>query len=583
VTPTPLLERTGEMTAPVDAVWSEAGRGTAGRTRVVLPLALLMLVTLLVALRWLTRSQYLFDLDSILYARALDNFDLRLLQPDLPGYFFYIKAGQGVRAVFGDANFSLELLSSALGALTVGALYVLGREVYDHRTGVVAALLALTGPVFWFQSSVASPRIAEAFFAALIVWLGVRLRKRNELWTFWALTVVAGVAGGVRQQVLLYLIPFLIWATWQIPLQRRLVGALIGGVIVATWLVPTLISAGGLDAYRQLSAAQYQNFVVDQTGVFSAHGAAEMLKRLVGNLAHVGLYILFTCPLGLAAAYLWARGSRRWHMLLASLTGQAVLFASVPALLFFTFIHIEQIGHIMVVAPLVVLVVARQITRAPKPRQVAPLAAAFIAANLLFVYLAPAHLLGNRVGTPSVAAIRDQDAFISATISAVRAGSPDTTVVIASPQAYGFIEEYAPGYRYYVLPGLFESATASPSGTNQQVLSGSAGAVYPSPSISVNAPCWCWMLRPSDPAAILAPGVLHLPPDTRRVVTAGNEYDLAHMLHGPVTIQQPDSSIPSLAIAQADQPLELQVGPGRLMLLPVAMGPAGQDHTVPQS
>ena len=44
--------------------------------------------------RWLFRSHYLYDLDSVNFALAIGRFDPRVHQPHPPGYFLYISVGR---------------------------------------------------------------------------------------------------------------------------------------------------------------------------------------------------------------------------------------------------------------------------------------------------------------------------------------------------------------------------------------------------------------------------------------------------------------------------------------------------------
>ncbi|MCK5744715.1 MAG: hypothetical protein KAH44_00800, partial [Oricola sp.] len=64
----------------------------------------------------LTRSHWLDDWDSVQFALALDDFDLRKHQPHPPGYPVYIAAAKVLRTVVPDAAAVLTLLSSLAGA-----------------------------------------------------------------------------------------------------------------------------------------------------------------------------------------------------------------------------------------------------------------------------------------------------------------------------------------------------------------------------------------------------------------------------------------------------------------------------------
>lgn len=519
--------------------------GTLLSGRLVLVLA--GLAGLVTWARWETRSRFLFDLDSIQYARALDTFDLRLLQPPLPGYFLYIQFGRAVRLVAGDANLSLVWLSALLGLLLVGALALLARELFDAETAAVAALLGLTGPIYWYQSSFASPRIAEGFFATLIVWLCARVRRRADHRAFWVLVIALAIGGGVRQQTLIYLTPLAVWATWRVPFRTRVAGAVLGTVLIAGWLLPTLGAAGGWAGYQALSAAQFQTFVVNGTGVLQANGAAEMGRRLAQNLSLLALYAVFTCLLGTPLCVLALRHPKQLLVSARSMAGQALLLGTVPALGFLALVHIQQIGHALAVAPFLTLVLARVLVRRISRRWRALTVAILVGSNLLFVSLAPARLVGERVGSPSIATIGERDAFVAATTAAVRALPASETLVVTSPLSYGFVEQYTAEYRYIVVPRLFDTISDGRSGTDRTILTNG--------------------LRPTTDLGLVEGGRMLLPTTVRYIVTVGYERDIAAMLSPTTSKVTPDPSVPSLAVIGVSGPAELAFAPGRLQVI----------------
>lgn len=504
-------------------------------------IGLIALGVVVAVIRWQMRSQYLFDLDSILYARALNVFDLQLHQPPLPGYWVYIQIGRVAQILFADPNLSLEVVSAVLGLALCLPLYALGRDLYDRQTGIIAAAVGLTGPVFWYQSSVASPRIAEAFFAAVIVWLGVRLRLRPSTVAFWWLVVTVAVAGGIRQQILLYFLPFCLWATWHSSLKRRAAGVLVGGMLVMVWLVPTLLGAGGLDQYRVLSSQQWTDFIVNQTGVMYGSSLTDSLHRLLENCGRIGLYLAFTSPLGLLLATLFIL-SRSYRAPRLSFPAQGLLVSTLPALLFFAIVHIQQIGHILAIAPLFAIVVARAIALSWRPHA---LALACVAVNLAFVLLSPAKLFGDRVTTPSLATVVERDRFITAALTGLRAGDPSETVAIASPLGYGFIEQYAPEYTYVLIPDAFDPPGASTRQAHDILTNG----------LRVVAPV------PGRDRTVL------MPSQARRFVTVGYESDISRILITD-TLQRPDPDMPGVAVALTQGPTAIQFAPSHLQLMP---------------
>ena len=71
-----------------------------------------------------------------------------------------------VRA-FGDGELAVRLPSLIAGTLVIPALYELGRELYDRRTGLVAAAFAAVSPLLIWYSQEARMYAFVALFGLL--------------------------------------------------------------------------------------------------------------------------------------------------------------------------------------------------------------------------------------------------------------------------------------------------------------------------------------------------------------------------------------------------------------------------------
>ncbi|MHB1055786.1 MAG: glycosyl transferase, partial [Thermoleophilia bacterium] len=87
------------------------------------------------------RSRTLFSWDSVSFALAMDRFDMCQQRPHPPGYILYIGAGRLFELFTGDPNNALVALSIFSAALAVAGIYLVGRSIFSHTVGVVAAVL----------------------------------------------------------------------------------------------------------------------------------------------------------------------------------------------------------------------------------------------------------------------------------------------------------------------------------------------------------------------------------------------------------------------------------------------------------
>jgi len=100
---------------------------------------------------------------------------------------------EAIRAWTLDAR----IVTVILGVATVAVVYALGREIWNHRAGLAAALLLALAPLHVLHSHYATVDVPGAFLAALALLLAVRMMRamtlRNAAW--------AGVACGLAASV----------------------------------------------------------------------------------------------------------------------------------------------------------------------------------------------------------------------------------------------------------------------------------------------------------------------------------------------------------------------------------------------
>lgn len=97
--------------------------------------------------------------------------------------------------LFGPDLYGLRVVSAALGALTVPALYLLARALFDHRTALIAALLLAVLPPHLHFSRLALNNIADPLFGTLALAFLARGLRHNRPADY----ALAGAALGLAQ------------------------------------------------------------------------------------------------------------------------------------------------------------------------------------------------------------------------------------------------------------------------------------------------------------------------------------------------------------------------------------------------
>lgn len=112
-------------------------------------------------------------------------------------------------AVLGENVLLLRLVQAAIGTVSVGLVYLVGRRAFDARTGLLAALLsAIYWVTIYFEGEFLLP-VLEILLDLLALWLSLRLDEKPTRLRAALAGAAFGTAALVRPNVLLFL-PFVI-------------------------------------------------------------------------------------------------------------------------------------------------------------------------------------------------------------------------------------------------------------------------------------------------------------------------------------------------------------------------------------
>jgi hypothetical protein len=416
--------------------------------------------------RLLFTGQVLYHWDSINFAFSLQHFDVAEAQPHVPGYILYVLLGRIVNIFVGDAQTALVSISVVSSGLAVAALYLLGRDMFNRRVGIIAALFLAASPLFWFYGEIALPHSLDTFAVIFSVWLFYGLVK-GEGWfsTYWAAAAAAawfGIAGGLRPQTQLFLLPLAMYTAWRIGFKRSLVSfSVLFGVNLA-WFVPLIVLNGGVVAYIEVFGNFSEHFNTT-TSVF--HGAGMLgLARNVRKLVTYSLYgwgfaiLPFAAALSLGLLSLMRRfrserfsGRRKllsWGFFLVEdprLWFFLLWFG--PVLVYYTFIHMGQQGLVFVFLPALMLLSAAGLysfITSTTARQA--ITGGVLVANALVFMTVPTEPFGGNFRLLTYDTIRNHDNSHLALLEGIRENfNPEHTIIVASwwrfPEYY--LSDYA--------------------------------------------------------------------------------------------------------------------------------------------
>jgi hypothetical protein len=292
--------------------------------------------------RFLFRSHYLYDIDSVNFALAIDRFDPSVHQPHPPGYFLYVCLGRLVNLIFHDANAALVAISIVASCGAAVMIHILARHWFGARAARFAGLIFLFSPLAWFHGTVALTYIVETFFSALVGYFCWRVySEAGRLIVPCALT--AGFAAGLRPSFLLFLSPLLLFSLRRVSRREATIGVSALALAVLTWFIPMVRESGGLGAYVSSLVSLWRVAPGKATVVNSS-----LLNSIARLFTIGGIYVLcFGCA---ALVSYKGLGPKR------TVERDKKIFTWVwvlPGLLFFTFVFLRFVnsGYLLVLFP----------------------------------------------------------------------------------------------------------------------------------------------------------------------------------------------------------------------------------------
>ena len=440
------------------------------------------------------QEKILYHWDSINFALSLQRFDVAASQPHIPGYILYVLLARLVNAVAGDAQLTLVSISVVSSGLAVAFLYVLGSTMFNRAIGLVAALFLASSPLFWFYGEVALPHSLDALVVIVTVWLLYRILQ-GEAALAVPTAIWIAIAGGLRPQTQLFLMPLALVAGWRLGWKRGLLALSVMAVVDFAWAIPLVWSTGGLARYLQVTR-EFTAAFNTTTSVFSG-GGLWGLQRNVHKLAMYTLYGWGLAVVPAAVAGLKVLRSSLTRKRATKVAPAGTLEPTVrmndvrfwvlalwlaPVLIFYVFIHMGQQGLVFVFLPALLLLSAAMLyqvwTRTLYQRL---LIGVLVMVNVAIFVAAPMYPLGgNQVKLLTVDTLRQQDADYAARLDTVsRNFSNQNTALLSSGWRYP--QYYLPGYALvpYALVSRWELGEGSPVSQTEKWLDGAALGLTP--------------------------------------------------------------------------------------------------------
>lgn len=317
------------------------------------PWALPLVACLLLAATAVSRlpftSRTLYAWDSANFALALDYYNVAFHQPHPPGYPLYVGIAKLVNLWVQDANASYVYVSIATSAAAVAALFLLASRMYDPWVGLTSAAVLGASVGFWGYGEVAYPYTSLAFFGALMAWLCYLMWQGHRSVALLS-GLVLGIAGGVWQDLLVFLGPLWLVSVWRTGFLRLLFSTLVLGLVVASWMIPAVQLSGGWAVFQRAGDAQ-SSYILSTYSIFG--GDLGDLRR---NTETLLLFLKQMFGLSLAVILYFLGRFLTFKALVADHRLPFLLLWFLPPALVYTLVHIGDPGYVLSLLPPLCLV-----------------------------------------------------------------------------------------------------------------------------------------------------------------------------------------------------------------------------------
>lgn len=420
------------------------------------PLAALLLFLATCLARIPFASQMLYGWDSANFALALDYYNVAWHQPHPPGYPLYVALGKLFDLLFHDANASFVAISVITSAGAVSLLFLLGRRMYGPWVGLAAGALLAFAPGFWGYGEVAYPYTSLAFFGTLVAYLCYRIWQGDRSMAI-PCGLALGVAGGFRQDILVFMGPLWLVSLWQAGIPRLVASGVAAVAMVAAWLIPAAQLSGGWQQFQEAGGAQTAYIMA----TYSAF--AQGLGQVRANAVMLLLFLQQMFGLSLMVVIYYMGRFLTLKSLVADHRLAFLLLWFVPPVLVYTLVHIGEPGYVLSLLPPLALTAAVGLADVGNDaRSAAQLlagrrgwprlgeAAGRIGAATALVLLSGLLLWGtvaftNSVGPGRLREIRTIDNILARQTEYVRQYPPGSVMVLAKIR-YRQLKYYLPGY-----------------------------------------------------------------------------------------------------------------------------------------
>lgn len=396
-------------------------------------------------------TRMIYHSDSARFALAMEHYDVAQMRPHAPGYILYVALAKLTDFFVHDARMSLVAVSILASALTLFFLYLFATKMFGSSNGIIAGLLLLSCPLFWFNGEMPFTYTLDGLFSVIFAFICYKIIIGENKWLHVS-AIILGLATGVRQNIIIIILPLWLYSIRKCSFRSILISFVVFVVTCLTWFTPMVALTGGLKKYFITLNAQFNSTVLSPI---------PYLFQVIIRLKIFSKYMIYSLTLGLLPIIYYFGSFFRIPSIAQDTRLKFLLLWILPAILFFVGINIYNPGHVMPVLPPLFICLAESIKGFSKDLEdgikiIIEKSSnflkrifsykAFLISSVVAIYIINSYIFFFKDTQVSYAAIQKGDIQLAELIKLTKANfTPKKSIVLAlsfSTQATYYLPDY---------------------------------------------------------------------------------------------------------------------------------------------
>lgn len=391
--------------------------------------------------------------DSSSLTLALIDYNFEQETPAPPGYPLYIGLAKLFMFVTHDPHRAILYVSVLFSGIGAVVFFLAGKSFSNRATGIIATMLFLSAPTFYFFGLTVYPYLVAVVMTTLIAWCVYEIAFKKKQYGI-LLGVLYALSLGVRPQEALTTFPLFLYGLLMMSFAQRVRSIHTFFLVLFLWLIPFLSIAGDMWGYLEHLRKAASSALPMPTLLYFLTRRFELASGFFLTFG-AGIIIIAIFVLRLIFRFMKTRSFS------TSEKKKVLFFAawSIPSLLFNFFVRTEHAGYQTGYLTFFLFLLAIGIWKMFKNRMLLTVGVTlFIVVVNLFLFFYnrdPGFIRPYRQSSFHYSDIKRNDYALSNKVIYIKNNyDPKKTLIVSGPVFWRHARYYLPEYQIYEIDAL---------------------------------------------------------------------------------------------------------------------------------